>query len=331
MASSRRIDAIGRVLLWGVWLLLPLAGPASAQHAWRPQGNVELVVPASPGGSLDRMTRIIQKIWIDNKLINATTTVVNKPGGGHIVGAIYVNQGPSIGRSRLLFDGYSLVAKYVRDKRALDFTPIALLFHEFPVVSVPSSSPIRNGRDLIEALKKEPRSLSIGVAPAVGAANYVAIVSALEAAGVDVTKLKIAVFPSAPESAIAVLGHHVDVISSPESVVASGLQTGQLRIIAAASPTRLTGSLSNVPTWKEQGVNSVVSNWRAVFAPKRMATREVDYWNALFAKTLKSPAWQRQANKSSWVTDFRDVAETKKFVESEYVKLGKLFKIMGIM
>jgi len=64
----------------GVLLGLVLAGVSaacSAQSAWSPQRNVEIVVASAPGGSNDRTARQVERILTENKLVSVTLTVAN--------------------------------------------------------------------------------------------------------------------------------------------------------------------------------------------------------------------------------------------------------------
>src|SRR5690242_2823459 len=81
-------------------LLLPLLALAfcpvsfAQAPAWKPARNVEIVVGVGPGGGIDRTARFIQKLVQDQRLVEVTTTVVNKPGGGGIIAQTHLNQRP---------------------------------------------------------------------------------------------------------------------------------------------------------------------------------------------------------------------------------------------
>ncbi len=61
-----------------------LALPAAAQ-GWQPDKPIEIVVPTTPGGGIDRSARLLQKIIQENNLAPVPVTVTNKPGGGGAV------------------------------------------------------------------------------------------------------------------------------------------------------------------------------------------------------------------------------------------------------
>ena len=67
----------------GTFALAALAGPALAQGY--PNKPIELQVPFAPGGTTDIVARIISEPL--GKSLGQSVIVVNKPGGGGIVGA----------------------------------------------------------------------------------------------------------------------------------------------------------------------------------------------------------------------------------------------------
>ena len=69
-------------------------GVVMATHAqvWRPDKPIEIVVPTTPGGGIDRTARLLQKIIQENALAGVPVSVNNKPGGGGAVSLVYLNQ-----------------------------------------------------------------------------------------------------------------------------------------------------------------------------------------------------------------------------------------------
>ncbi|MDP3137858.1 MAG: tripartite tricarboxylate transporter substrate-binding protein, partial [Burkholderiaceae bacterium] len=135
-------------------------------QGWTPQKNVEIVVGSAPGGSNDKTARQVEKILNEQKLVNTTLTVVNKPGGGSTIAFNYVNQ--HAGNAHYLMVGTTaLLSNHIVGTSKLshvDFTPIASLFNDYVVFAVNANSPIKTGKDLIERLKKDPKSIAIGFA-----------------------------------------------------------------------------------------------------------------------------------------------------------------------
>jgi tripartite-type tricarboxylate transporter receptor subunit TctC len=49
---------------------------------------------------------------------------------------------------------------------------------------------------------------------------------------------------------------------------------------------------SNVPTWRELGLDVTVTHWRGVFGPPGMSPQAVRYWDDYFSKLVKTDAWK---------------------------------------
>lgn len=137
--------------------LLALAGaigpcaPAASQ-AWLAQRNVELIVPNAPGGSLDASARLIQQLW----QIPVSSTVVNRAGGEHAIAYTYLSQRASA-RYFLSMASPVLLSNPLSGRAQMtytDVTPVATLITEYYLFLVRADSPLKSGRDMIEALKK---------------------------------------------------------------------------------------------------------------------------------------------------------------------------------
>src|SRR5689334_23637300 len=159
-------------------LAVAVAGAAhAADPAWHPTRNVELVVPAAAGSALDSVTRIFQRVLQDQKMIPASVSVANKAGGGNAVGFAYLASRPADGHT-LLVTPFTIITNRITGANPLnyeDFTPIAMLADEHIGFVVKVDSPIKDGRDLLERLKKDPASVSMALASALGNANHIAV------------------------------------------------------------------------------------------------------------------------------------------------------------
>ena len=60
-------------------------GAAWGQSAWRPEKQVEIILPTAPGGGNDTVARLMQKALQEQKLVTAPILVLNKAGGNQTV------------------------------------------------------------------------------------------------------------------------------------------------------------------------------------------------------------------------------------------------------
>src|SRR4029079_7102135 len=113
-----------------------------------------------------------------------------------------------------------------------------------------------------------PASLSFGFSTAAGNPLHISIAQLAREAGVEPAKGKAVVFNSGTDTAIQVAGGHLDVgVQSPGSAFQLA-QAGKIRIIAIGAPRRHGGSLANVPTLREQGIEVDANVFYTVFGPK---------------------------------------------------------------
>lgn len=327
---KRPAQAGALVFLCVMWA----AGSSLAASSWEPAGNVELVVAAGPGGGNDRVARTIQSIIQGRRLVAAPVTVVNKPGGGGAVGWSYLRQ--HAGKAEYLsLSQPNLVTNNILGRspiRHTDFTLIAQLYDEYVTFAVASSNPvIQSGRELLAALKKDPGSVPIALAPGLGSGTHIAAGLVLKRAGVDIDKVKFVAFPSAGQAMTALLGGHVGLVPTTPGNVLASVKAGNVRVIGVSAPRRLPGELGSAPTWKEQGVDAVFSNWRGIIAAPGLGPEQVAYWGSVFGKLAQTEEWAQAVERTGGVPNFLGSAGSKKYLEEQYVELKEILAALGLI
>lgn len=317
-----------------VYVIAILLGALSSQLSaadWKPTKNVEFIVPFAAGGGNDVPARIIQKIISEKKLIEVSSTVVNKPGGGGAIGLNYLNQNPGDGHYLSIISTSTLTSHILGSGKTnyTDVTPIVPLITEYIAFAVKADSAIQKFPDVLEKMKADPASVSFAVGGGLGNPNHVAIASALKG-GVDVKKMKAVAFGGGKEALTAVMGGHVDVISAAADVLAGQVKGGKLRIIAIAAPSRLGGEFADVPTLKEQGINVVFGFSRYIVGPKGMTVEQTAFWEAMLTSILKTPEWKAEAARRNWNMDYMNSAATQKDLKSQYDSLFSVMNDLGM-
>jgi len=301
----------------GILAMLLSTAASHAQDAWKPSRNVEIIVGTGPGSGPDRMARMMQEILRSKKLIPTSSVVINRTGGGGAIGWAYLNQHPGDGHYIMIAAGNLSVAQLTGAANIgyRDLSSIAMLFHEYVALSVRADSPIQNGRDLLERLRKDPTAASIAVSSVAGSATHIAAVMALKAGGVDTRKVKTVVFDSAGKSITAVMGGHVDIAAGSLTQSLQQHRTGKMRIIGYTAPRRLGGELANVPTWREQGSDMDFSNYRGMVGPKDMNTAQITYWENVFAELDRDEQWRADLDKNHLGREFMKSEAMRKYLD----------------
>ena len=313
-------------------MLCCAALPCVAQPAWKPAKNLEIVVGVGPGGGIDRTARTLQRVMQDRRLIEVNSTVVNKPGAGGLLAQAYLNQ--HAGDAHYIeVSSSSLLTNHITGKSAnawSDFTPIAMLYDEFLAFAVRTDSPLRNGRDLAELIRKDTAALPAGIATSIGNTNHIALAMLARLVGADVRKLKVVIFSSGGESTTALLGGHVGLVIAPSATVLPQMQSGALRLIAIAAPKRSEGPYAQVPTWRELGYDIVASNWRPIMGPRGFSAEQTAYWENVILRFTQTAEWKDELAATGGVAHYMGSRELAKFLAAQSTELRAVLTELGL-
>ncbi|MBI4207980.1 MAG: tripartite tricarboxylate transporter substrate binding protein [Betaproteobacteria bacterium] len=327
-ASGKRALALTALAAFSASLTV---GAVQAQPAWKPEKAVELIAMNAPGGGSDRILRIMAAIMQERRHLEVPVNVVNKPGGGGSVAYAYLNQHAGDGHY-LQLASKSLLTNNIagRGPNYTEFTPVAFLFGEYVSVTVKPDSPLKSGKEMIERLRKDPGALTFGIATSLGNPNHQAVANALKVAGVDIKKLRTVIFPSGGAASTAMMGGHVDIVPITAAFAASMARQGQVRLLAVTAPTRLPGVLAEVPTWREQGYDAVVSNWRSMFGPRGMTPAQIAYWEQALLRFVESDEWKKELENNFWRSEYMRSAETRKYLEEDNAQAKAFLVELGL-
>ena len=291
---------------WMAALMLAAPAPAPAQQAWRPQRPVENVIASAAGGAGDANARLFQTIAQKYRLVDVPIIIANKPGGGQAVALNYLDQ--HVGDGHYVMNStMGLMTAHIMGRSKVtytDYTTLAILYGEYMTLAVKPDSPLRNARDVMERLKRDPQSLSFAIGLAIGGTNHISVGLIAKAMGVDVRKLKTVVFQTNAQGITAIMGGHVDVASLSLATALRAAKQGQVRIIGISSERRSEGAAADIPTWREQGLDVVFSNVRFAIGPKGLGAAQTAYWDGVFERLIQTEEWKNEVRLNDWVPDY---------------------------
>lgn len=253
-----------------------------------PKGPVQIVIPFGPGGLTDIFWRSISEFLGNN--MKGTIVLVNKPGGGGVVGTSFaVNSKP---------DGYTLVAAnsdplsmspvflpnvpYNPEK---DVTYIAKLAAMAFTVSVRSDSPFKTLEEVVAFAKANPKKLKCAVM-GIGSTPHIIVEVFNRDAKIEITPIP---FDSGGESITNLLGGHTDLCVNSLPSTKSHILAGKARVLAFCSPKRLP-DFPEVPTMTEKGYKkSSIATGVGLAGPNGIASTIVSQWHEAIDRTLKDP------------------------------------------
>lgn len=283
-------DPLRRRLL-GATLLAPAMGFGLPQHAraseYPGSRPIRLIVPFPPGGGTDITGR-----WIAQGLaqeLKATVIVENVPGATGTLGAGQVARAAPDGYTLLLgISATNAIApalyKGLTYKPEVDFTPLARIAYGGNLFVVHPSLPVRNISELIELARKRGDELTYG-SWGVGSGGHLAMEAVNQHAK---TRISHVPYKGVAPMLQDLIGGHIKLAVIDLATGAPHVQSGKLRPLAASGSKR-SSLLPQVPTLVEQGVPFDTESWYAVFGPARMPAPIVAQLTQALQNVLKSP------------------------------------------
>lgn len=333
---GRRAASLAVVAAVAAWLA---SGTAAAQTTtadtpWKPAERITYIIGVAPGGTVDLYARGVKDRLEALELVNGQTVLPeNRGGAGGALALQALAQNAGNGHWLGTFHTGAIAGAVTGLIKAdvRQFPPVAMLVEETSVVAVRADSPLKTASDLVAALKAQPASQRIAVAPALGQNTHLAIAKPLKVAGVAIDKLTIAPFRSSGESVNALLGGHVDVVSATAPVVMPHVQAGKLRLLASAAPERGTGPLAEVKTWREQGVAADYVSYNGVMLAPKATPQQQAFWEAALQRVSQSPEWTALVEKSGNKAIFRGRQDSQKYFEAEWKATTELATELGLV
>ncbi len=329
------MDRFGR---WATSVLVAtITGAATdrvdAQTTWRPEKAVEIIVPTAAGGINDQITRLMQKVLQDAKLLTVPAVIMNKAGGNQSLAVVYLTQ-KAPDPHYLLYATATVFTNQLAGLTPLgytDLTPLACLVVDYSVVTVAVDSPIKTMRDLVDRLKADPGAVTFGMVSR-GGPNHLALSQAVRSGGADPRKMRTVVFKTNAESHMAVVGGHIQAVVSSVSAALPQVQAGQTRMLAIAAPQRVAGALASLPTMREQGINATgISNWRAIFGVKGMTPAQASFWENALARMAAGEEWNRELDSTNMSRLFLRGREFARYLDDEFAATRAVMADLGLV
>jgi tripartite-type tricarboxylate transporter receptor subunit TctC len=304
-----------------------LALPAHAADPF-PGKPIKFLVPATPGGSADAVTRALADVM--TKELGTTVVVENRPGAGGVVATEVIVKAPADGYAIELTNSSHMTNPLflkevpydtLRDTMALSYVGYIPL-----VLVTPPDSPYRSLKDVIAAAKAKPGAVQFA-SGGVGSGGHLAGELLKYQAGVDMTHVP---FQGNAPAVTSVLGGHVPLMFDTIANSLPNITAGKLRALALSAPKRSV-LLPDVPTVAESGFpNFDVSASIIVIARAGTPSEAVAKLNAAMNKAINDPELRARPSMRGieWVGG--TPADADAYVKREMELWAKVVKETGI-
>jgi tripartite-type tricarboxylate transporter receptor subunit TctC len=271
-----------------------LAFPAIGQSKY-PTKPITLVVPFSPGGSVDNSGRLMADRL--SRVLGQTVVVDNRGGAGGAIGSSFVAKAAPDGYTLIVTSQSTHVVNPAVNPKlpydaVKDFAPITLIDRLANVLLVSANLPIQTFDDLVKYARANPGKLNYASA-GTGSVSHLSMELLKNQANIPMVHVP---YRGSGVALTDLIAGNVQLTWNNLSSNLANIRNGKLRALAVASPTRVP-QLPDVPTFAELKLPDLnLTSWTGLAAPANTPAPIIQQLYVAARKILDDPA-----TRATWV------------------------------
>lgn len=307
--------------------LLWVAAPHAAAQAY-PSGPMRIVVPFTPGGGTDILSRIIaQKL---NESWGQPVLVENRPGASGTVGTAFVAKAQGDGHTILVMPaGYagnpSLYRKLPYDQNR-ELAPVSLLASGPLTLVVHPSLPVKSVKEFVAFARARPGEINFG-SPGAGTLPHLSAELFNSMNGIRMVHVP---YKGAGAAVTDVMAGRVPVYFMNILQSLSLIKAGKLRALGVTTPER-TPIAPEIPAIAEAGLKGFdMTNWYGMLAPAATPREAIAKLSAEVSRILKLPELTSRLTDDGMTVVGSTPGEFADFLARETAKFARVIEAAGI-
>lgn len=315
---------LGGLLAAATTLNMVAAGAGAQSYPNRP---IRMIIPFSPGGSVDVPGRIVARKLSD--VFGQQVIVDPRPGAGSTIGTEAAARAPADGYTLLLTAPAFVISAGLYKKLAYDpltdFAAVTRVGDAPIVLVVHPSLPAKSVKQLIALAKAQPGQINFGSSGNGSSPHLFGMLF------MSMTKTNMTHIPyrgSGPSTTALIIGEAS--VGFPGIATAlPHIKAGRLRALAVTSAHR-TPQMPNTPSIAESGVPGYDATlWLGVLVPQGTPKPIIDTLNMEINKVLQLPDVRSGYVSIGFEATGSTSAAFGAFIKSEYSKWGKIVRESG--
>jgi len=307
----------------------PTPAPEPAPKVEYPTKPITIGCWSSPGAPNDLLARELAKVG--EKYFGVSMTVVTKKGGGGANDLAWLLQQPADGH----FVSTCTVSMPIRlavgklPYTGEEFKYVIRIQDDSYVIACLPDKPYNNLKEFFEYAKEHPE-VTVGGYGSTDAAHYLAFARLAKLAGNP--EVRWIPYEGGADAVTGCLGGHVDVVHSNWGTIGEHYRAGTLKVLGISSAERVEVA-PDVPTYKEQGYDIVLSHWRGVLCSKDVPDEVVTKMRELFKQTIHDPEFEKfmADNNVNYADTFASWQEFTQWFHGEVATFKEILREVGVI
>ena len=294
-----------------------------------PTRPIRLLVPSTPGGSVDTLARAIGTRLAEK--FSQQVVIDNRAGAGGVIAGELTAKAPPDGYT-LMLGTVAALASNVSLKKSIpydplrDFAPVTLAATQNLILIVTPALPVKNVKDLIALAKSKPGQLTFASAGS-GAGGHLSGELFKLLAGIDILHIP---YKGMAPAMVDVISGQVS-LSFPSIITAlPQVKSGKVRALAVTGAKR-SQAAPDVITMQEAGVTGYESaTWYGVVAPVATPRAIITRLNNEIVAILKQPELRDRLAAEGAEPLGSTPEEFGRHLKSEIAKWARVAKAAGL-
>jgi tripartite-type tricarboxylate transporter receptor subunit TctC len=319
MSHVFRLAVVAAALAWAVG--------ASAQTY--PSKTIKWIVPYTPAGITDNVTRIVTQRVQEQTGWNIV--VENKPGANSILGADLAAKAAPDGYTFLtVIAAHAANATLYAGKLPYDpvksFAPVSLAAIAPLIMTANNNFPAKDVKELIAYAKANPGKISFG-SSGIGAAAHLTTELFKQTAGIDMVHIP---YKGTAPALQDLMGGNIQILVDVPSTLMPQVRGGKIKALAMFSNKRIS-SAPEVPTMAEAGGPALESStWVLFLAPAATPRDIVNRMSAEVAKAISASDIKNRFDSLGIEPVGNTPEQAGKFLADEIAKWSKVITTAGV-
>ncbi|HUP97773.1 MAG TPA: tripartite tricarboxylate transporter substrate binding protein [Usitatibacter sp.] len=311
------------------FVLSAAALAALAQSAPYPSRPIKWVVPYTPGGITDTVTRVVTQRVQD--ALGQPIVIENKPGANSIVGVDLVAKSPADGYTALtVIAAHAANATLYSGKLPFDpvksFVPVSLVASAPLILTVNNDFPARDAREFVAYARANPGKISYGTS-GIGSASHLTLELLQQTANIQMVHVPFK--GTAPALAALIAGDIHMMVDVPSSMMPH-VRGGKIRAIGLFAAKRLA-SASEVPTFSEGGGPAIEgSTWVMFMTPAGTPREAVARLSAEISKAMGAADLRTRFEQLGIEPLGTTPEQAARFLDDEIAKWARVITTAGV-
>lgn len=306
---------------------IALGLPVSAHAQTYPSRPLRVIVPYPPGGTTDVVARLVA-----GKLVEAwgqPVTVENKSGALGMIGTEQGARAPADGYTLTLGNNSTHAANAAMfDKPAIDLRtdvqPIASVARSRHMLVVPTTSPYRSMKQLVEAGRSKPLTYASSSA---GSASH--MISEMLKLRTNMNATHVPYRGVAP-AVVDLISGQVDFMTATAGGVAQHVSAGRLRALAITGSTRVP-AWPDLPTFQQEGFEYLDADaWFAFYAPAGTPRPVAEKLSAEVSRIVELSEVRQKLATAGFEPMTMTFNEFESFHQREYKRWTEMVRAVGV-